>query len=274
MKKTALAPTAALVLKMALPIYQEPVTKKYLSRVDMSSGDEMFNIFTTSVYPLNRKFYIRKTLLKMFAESPTPFQWVVIAAGVCPMPLEILSLVPDKIAHIYEVDVAFMPEKKKLYETVAPSLMNRISCVTADIAAPDLPTQLLAKGFDPTRPTFLQMEGISYYITHETVQKILGEFSSHNGQNRMFVDYLLPNERLSQAGRERSEFIFGTINAHTGCTTTTRYTAEEIRHYLANRGGSILEHKIAYDLEKERTGKHEALVKPEDGLIEIILGIF
>lgn len=106
--KTPLAPTAALVLQMGLPIYQEAASRKYLSLVDMSSGDEMFHQINRPIEVLNRKFFIRQFMLNLAKASPTSMQWVMLAAGVCPMPLEILSLVPDKISHVFEIDVAFM----------------------------------------------------------------------------------------------------------------------------------------------------------------------
>ena len=273
MNKTPLAPTAALVLRMGMPIYQAPLTKDYLSRVDMSSGDAMYKKFTTHIHLVNRKFFIRKLLLDLLAKSPVPFQWVVIAAGVDPMPLEILSIVPEKIAHVFELDEAFMDEKKKLYKEVAPRLAGKISCITTDITSPHFMEELMIKyAYDPVVPTFLQMEGITYYITENVIQMILGEFTSPNKQNCLFADFLLPPSSLSEAGRRQSEQIFGTIRRDTGYATTAPYTIDDFRRFLSNVGGRVTDHKTTYDLEILRTGSHAETLTPQDGIIDIVLG--
>lgn len=270
--KTILAPTAALVLQMGLPIYQEAATKKYLSLVDMSSGEEMFKKFRTSLHLLNRKFFIRKTLLQILNESPMPIQWVVIAAGMCPMPLEILPHVPEKILRVFEIDVAFMPEKQKLYQAAAPTLANKISCITADIATPNLAAQLQHHGFMPNVPTFVQMEGITYYLPGKTIQKIISEFASPQTHNWLVADFLLPYDVLSETGRSQGEFIFGTISQQTGFSEITHFTIDDFKKFLALVSGKVVDHKTTYDLEILRTGGHAETAVPKDGLIDIVLG--
>lgn len=180
---------------------------------------------------------MNRLLLETLRASPAPMQLVVIAAGVDPMSLEILSLAEGKIAHVYELDKAFMDEKKKRDK--------RISCIPMDITSPQLMDDLIIQyAFDPVLPTFLQMEDITHYMMPQDIQRLLEQFASGCSRNRVLAGF----HEVSQCS----------IN--------------DFRRMLTQVGGVVIDHQTSYDLEGLRTGHHTIIPQPEDGLVDVMLG--
>src|SRR5512139_1419942 len=133
-----LEPTAALVMDWARDLYQTGSASAFYARLDLSAGHLMREECDRICpwYPevmMNRKWFIRHLASIMVSRAFGPCQVILLAAGKSPLALELLESYPEKIAAVFETDIAGMEEKKQLYHEVAPDSARKIRSVPADL---------------------------------------------------------------------------------------------------------------------------------------------
>lgn len=169
MDKLRLEPTAALVMQWALRLYNEEAILRFVSRLDLSSGKTIFdkchsvcNWYDEII--LNRKSFIKHLIEQELCAAKQEYQLVFLAGGKSPLPIEILFRYSPKVYRIFEIDVSGMEEKNRLYLELFPEYLEKLKCINADIASPDILDVLNRTeiGYRTDLPTIILMEGISY----------------------------------------------------------------------------------------------------------------
>ncbi|MHC1601960.1 MAG: class I SAM-dependent methyltransferase [Methermicoccaceae archaeon] len=275
MNKLTLAPTAALVIRWAMEMYTEEPVASFIEGLDLSSADEMLaradricDWYGESI--LNRKYFMKNAILELLKTSDEPCQVVIMAAGKSPLSLEVLLKSPDRISRIFEVDVVGMDEKKVLYDDVAPSFAEKIRCITSDITSDSMYHLLqdAQNGYDPSFPTIISMEGISFYLTSDELKTLFEKFSSPptgSKRNAFVVEYLLPYDRIHESVRHIPQGIFDLIEDECELDWTKRYTLEEISALFESVGGEAVANHSFEDIERARTGKNTYFKAPASG---------
>jgi hypothetical protein len=143
MDKLKLEPTAALVMQWASKLYYEEPVLRFVNQLDLSSGKTLLDKCNSvcnwyDEVILNRKSFIKHLIEQELSAAEQEYQLVFLAAGKSPLPIEILLRNSSEVYRIFEVDVSGIDEKKRLYLELFPQLLDKLQCVTADIASSDV----------------------------------------------------------------------------------------------------------------------------------------
>lgn len=281
-EKLSLHPTAAMVILWSLPLFARgpAQAREFVEMLDLTSGEELLRRCDTicdwyGEVILNRKHFIKRTIEKLLAESEVvvgkQMQLVILAAGKSPLALELLLENPAKIAKIFEVDLAGLEEKKRLYSRLVPDRAEKLGCLTADIASDDLLDRLAGEGFDPEAPAIVLMEGISYYLPKKSLEGIVSKFRS-GGRNHFIVEYLVPCSEVKTARRKIPKGIFSPIQKEAGTDGTICYTEGELSIIFRKSGGREISCTDMSEMELLRLGQNRYFCERRDGWIECFLG--
>ena len=277
MDKLRLEPTAALVMQWALRLYTEEPILRFVSRLDLSSGKTIFdkchsvcNWYDEII--LNRKSFIKHLIEQELCAAKQEYQLVFLADGKSPLPIEILFRYPSKVYRIFEIDVSGMEEKNRLYLELFPESLEKLKCINADIASPDILDVLNRTeiGYRTDLPTIILMEGISYYLRKQELKNIIASFQWQK-EGIFIIEYLVPYQLVGQARRSIPEEIFRIIQDDCGLDGITSYTKEELRSFFREKGGDLIATYTMVDMEVARTGANTYFTKPSDGWIECVV---
>jgi len=277
MDKLRLEPTAALVMQWALSLYNEEAILRFVSRLDLSSGKTFFdkchsvcNWYDEII--LNRKSFIKHLIEQELCAAKQEYQLVFLAGGKSPLPIEILFRYSSKVYRIFEIDVSGMEEKNRLYLELFPESLEKLKCINADIASPDILDVLNRTeiGYRTDLPTIILMEGISYYLRKQELKNIIASFQWQK-EGIFIIEYLVPYQLVGQARRSIPKEIFRTIQDDCGLDGITSYTKEELRSFFREKGGDLIATYTMVDMEVARTGANTYFTKPSDGWIECVV---
>ncbi|MCJ8296926.1 MAG: class I SAM-dependent methyltransferase, partial [Colwellia sp.] len=135
---------------------------------------------------------------------------------------------------------------------------ENVTYVSVGFNQQSLAEQLLAAGFDQSKPTVFTLEGVSQYITKEAVTATIKEIAALTQKTSStffisYVDKLLDKDPVACFGKgypkaaQRAETI-KQLSAKVGEPWISFYTAEEIESLLSQNGFSIKENKTLADL--------------------------
>lgn len=132
-------------------------------------------------------------------------------------------LADDKYPNVrfFEVDqAALQTEKIEKIKCYFGRIPQQVSFVPIDFNTQSLATQLLTTDYDPTKKTFFNWEGVSYYLTAEGVSNTLNSISQHCAKgSRLLFDYM------------PQTMIAGSMDFYGG---------KESRQYMANSGEPVI----------------------------------
>jgi O-methyltransferase involved in polyketide biosynthesis len=269
-----LHPTASLVTLWSLPLYAGAGAQvlEFLKMLDLSSGEGLLRRCNDicdwyGEVILNRKHFIKRTAKGLIAGREGPVQIVILASGKSPLALELLVEEGSRISGVFEVDLAGMEEKARLYSRLLPPGAGMLRCLEADVAGSDLAERLAEGGFNPDAPAIFVMEGISYYLSEEDLGGIVSGFRS-GGRNRLILEYLVPCPEVRWERREIPRRIFSLIREEAGAGRITCYTRGELSALFEELGGRVVSTSSMAEMERLRLGGNERFLKAEDGWIE------
>lgn len=288
-ERLRLQPTASLVILWSLPLYAKspaPV-RRFVEMLDLSRGEDLLRRCNEicdwyGEVILNRKHFIKHLIERLLAEGEEEkkagekaaegkVQIVILAAGKSPLALELLIENPARIAKIFEVDLAGIEEKRRLYSRVAPDLVERLRCLALDVASEDLLDRLAEEGFDPDSPAIVLMEGISYYLSKKSLEEIILRFRS-GGRKKIIVEYLVPCSEVKADRRPIPKGIFTLIREEAETGGTACYTRSELSDLFLRSGGREVSCFDMSEMERLRLGKYKLFCSRGDGWIEAFLG--
>lgn len=158
-------------------------------------------------------------------------QYVLLGAGL------------DTFAHrncypslqVFEVDHPATQQWKR--ELVAKAVLPRPSALTyvpVDFEHQALAAELLAAGFDPSRPTFFSWLGVVSYITLEAFRRTLGYIAQQPERTGVVLDYEQPKAvlpRLEQLARDSRSYRAGLVGEHFKLFFTAAEIATELKAF-------------------------------------------
>ncbi|RLN73935.1 hypothetical protein BBJ28_00004469 [Nothophytophthora sp. Chile5] len=120
------------------------------------------------------------------ARDPSNRQVVLLGAGLDARAFYLESL---RGCHVFEIDQSeeiFAHKKAVMKELAAPLVAAKHDMLIADLTQPGWKEQLLACGFDPSVPTFWNIEGLLMYIDQELGRTILTTIDSMSAPGSEF----------------------------------------------------------------------------------------
>lgn len=251
-------------------IHTTPACKKYRSLVNLTPGRSLAKKYTdySDVFEQivkNRKYCVSRLALQ-YAKPNT--QFVILAAGIDALSLYLASKRHDIV--LFETDINLMKEKTKLLYKSSPKLSKLIHCITADIAKPKLfHKKLVQHGFDPTLPTVIVAEGISYYITKNIFWNTIKTLTHPKLENKLIFEHSIPVRYVHPSTRYLLRFGFGTITKNVDVQPLTYYSHHTINAEVKKIGGNVINHHTMKSIEKCRFGKNVKFTHNNDIGIEI-----
>ena len=241
--------------------YKNLKTQKFLSQLDLSKGQKMYNKIIhlkphlDEVIP-NRKFFIHKYIRQILRKSVQPVQVLTLACGWDPILLELSEEFPEHL--FFGVDNESIELQEKLIQDISPQA--NIFYIRADITCEkDLLEKLIKKSWDINKNTCFILEGISYYIAPEAFWRSVG-FLKQKTEGKVFIcgDFLVnkKKQKISELSQQLGRDIFEMIK--TSCSQNYySYTTEEIRRKLENLGFLEIQITTQDQIQKERTGSKQ-----------------
>jgi O-methyltransferase involved in polyketide biosynthesis len=236
-EKLKVAPTAALVLYFSRRMFNSGLGAQYIDMIDMNAIQDLAdNVSKVSMHfsdvLLFRKNIIRHLIKKILGHRPGQ-QICILGAGLDPLGLQIVEQYKqDIVTAVYEVDTAYMDEKKQIYQRLAPAFSN-LKTITADLNNPSLLMRTLAgQGFDASKPAIIVLEGILHYITETQLRELIHGFCSRKGLHTLIFDFALPIEDVPPAFREETKSLISLVE---------KAIEGQFQHYSREKIGSILE---------------------------------
>jgi O-methyltransferase involved in polyketide biosynthesis len=263
-----------MVMLWARPIYGSGMASRLVGALDMSGGEELCRRGEESCfwYPeiiRNRKYFIA-ALASACVKKAGQCQVVVPAAGMSPIALELIECCGEHILRAFEMDLAGMEEKQKLYRQLFPGLSKSIECLSLDIREKRTIEVLSEHGYDISVPSVVIMEGISYYLSREELLDVLGIYRSPGRDNVVIIEYLLPCNRV----REDRQYIplgeFDMIKRYCSLPLIQTYRKETLSEILGRHNGTIESHHTMCEMERARLGSQVYFREPGDWWIECL----
>jgi O-methyltransferase involved in polyketide biosynthesis len=269
-KRTAMQPSAALVMIMAQSLYHEGIAARFMDELDLSSGtglkeqcDSVCSWYGEVV--LDRKYLIHHLVSAHIAASSRPCRVVIPAAGMSPLALQLCSTWNnEKLAEVIEFDLAGMHDKLKIYRHLVPEESGRLKCHSADIGSEGDLRRILPEPDSPLT-TILVMEGITYYLRPETILHLLRHFSTPDTGNHAIIEYMQPCGDFSRERQDLPRKIFRRIMDSCGLEQVYPYHTAEIEEFVRLAGGTVTRQYSLTDMERIRTGKNRYFPRTEDG---------
>lgn len=163
-------------------------------------------------------------------------QLVILGAGYDSRAYRFEELLKKK-THIFEVDhPATQAAKKAKLKDIYGSLPSHVNYVGADFLSTDLSSCLDECSFQSNLSTLFILEGVSMYITKETMDEILGFVSRFSGKtSRIVFDYTFPEVvEGTHESFEAKEWL--KITQKSGEPLFFGICEQEIESYLVERG--------------------------------------
>ena len=182
-------------------------------------------------------------------------QYVILGAGYDSRAHRLK--LPSKLK-IFEVDQSEVQELKRL--RLPDNMPNResITYVDIDFNHQSLKEQLINVGFDQNKSTIFTLEGVSQYISRESLDATLKEVAdlNPNSNSKIFISYvnkLLKEDSKACFGKgyskpEKAVSFITNSAAKMGEPWISFYSAEEIESILSQNNFTLIENKTLADL--------------------------
>lgn len=178
-------------------------------------------------------------------------QIVVLGAGYDTRAIRFREFIND--VRIFELDIhTTQQHKKECLARHSVSIPEQLTFVSVDLNSASITDALLSAGYDRTLNTLFIWEGVSYYLSSETIDAIL-ELIRSNAKvgSTIAFDYALLSPRTINAYgvQELSEYM----RSENQGEPIRFFLAEEEKtaDFLKERGFEIIDHQTSEQLEKE-----------------------
>ncbi|MCP4482392.1 MAG: hypothetical protein GY817_06375 [bacterium] len=265
-----LSDTSALVLMWAgTNCYNTDKAKEYLEKLDLSAGQLLYDQCNEvcSYYDeviKNRKWGIFSLLNQVLSRQNKDCQLVIAAAGLDPLGIEISEYYPE--VRIFELDKENMDIKFNLYNSLCGNKYENIAFIETDILnTMSVQKSLSNYGWDPKKNTILVLEGISYYLSTESIQKFIQVLHP----DFIIFEFLKEDENIASDKASIPKEIFGIIFDYCNISEIRRDSYSKLENTFNNMF-IIKKYNMKY-LEAMRTGNNSFFPTKESGWIEVCL---
>ena len=271
MNKIKLDPKSALFLEWGSKFYQSKDLGKYLNHLDLSAADEIKSEFNSicnffDEAFINKEFLIENFIQKKLYETEKEHLLIVLAAGKSPLSLDLVQKYSEKINKVIEIDISGMDEKKEIYYVHYPECADKIKCITADFTSTPILEFMnnLLNEYYKDLPCIILLEGVSYLLSKDQIEKIVSSFKSKNQNNTFILEYLLPEEEISPDRKSiPQKSASGLLEKKAGLISGNALT-----NMMSKLDAKLVKKENLANAEKLRTGKNKFFPKPEDSWME------
>ncbi len=242
--------------------------RRYLSRLDLSGGRELFQR-CNAIWPhygeviRNRKFGVRHLIESCFAGETGCAQLVIAGAGLDPLGIEAAERYPR--AKVFELDQKQMGRKTRVLDDPGMAGKGSIAFIEIDlISIPGLESKLTAAGWVKSRPTALVLEGISYYLPEESLRKLARAVNPR----WIIFEFLKEEGEIAPGRAEIPRRVFDLIAKECELPLIRRYNYPRAEELF---GMPAVDRYGMKRLEKLRTGENRFFSTEESGWIEVCL---
>lgn len=254
-----LSETSALVLLWLQDrVYRSEQVRDYLSRLDLSAGQELLDK-CDAIWPhyaeviVNRKHTILTHIKAALAETPS-LQIISGAAGLDPLGLELTQL--HEGLEVFEIDREQMDVKAELIRNPA---LRHIAGDLGDM--PAIARKLTEAGWQTERPTLLVLEGISYYVPSAVLKNVTQVLKPQ----KTVVCHLRETGMNDEANAVSSE-VFDVIKSYVSLSEIRRYDSASLAKLLDME---ISGHWSLCAMERQRTGRNVYFPSDEFGWLDV-----
>ena len=267
-----LSATSALVLLWTKgEIHTSNISSQYLKVLKLKEGEKLLSK-CDQVWPFysevikNRKQCILDIVRNSIKKNQIK-QIVILGAGMDPLSLEIVD--ENKNVKIFEIDYSNTSVKQKIIEDIDYDLRNSIKLINGDLTKPKIILKNLLKfGWNKKNRTLVIAEGISYYLSENSLWNVFKIFETENNRNQLVMEYLVPHEDISKRRAIIPDQIFYMISTDMELLSITRYDVNKIKKRLKDLNGKIVKSYTMKEMEKNRTGKNYHFRRAKSGWIE------
>lgn len=265
-----LSSTSALVLLWARQeCCQSKRARDYLSRLDLEDGKMLYER-CKEICPYydevikNRKFGVINLIKKYFTEKKGSQQLVIAGAGFDALGIEVMALYPH--VKVFEIDKENMNIKSRLATKLDNESKKNIAFIEVNLLnISDVYRSLSAHGWDPTKPTLLIFEGISYYLPTVSIQKLVQVINP----DWIIFEFLKQDEDVALDRVNIPKKVFGLISSLCELPHIGRYSYSQLEKLFNNI--SIQAKYSMKRLEEMRTGSNRFFPTEDSGWIEVCL---
>ena len=265
-----LSSTSSLVLLWAgQECYKSKKAKAFLDQLELEEGKSLYEQ-CEKVCPYydevikNRKFGIFNLIKKSIFTENKMLQIVIAAAGLDALGIEVIEHYPNTM--VYELDSKNMEFKSKLYGSIETKLKPNIVFIEADLLnASSVYKGLSAHGWDVMKPTLLIIEGISYYLPTESIQKLFQTIKP----NCTIFEFLKEDKEIVADKLKIAKKVFDLISGQCELSDITQYKYSKLEKLFNNM--IIVDRHSMKRLEKMRTGSNRFFLTEDSGWIEVCL---
>lgn len=271
--KLKVAPTSAMVLLQAQPLYQTGLAGDYFSLLDFGDVQDISAKLNQTWQHYGtvlryRKLFVRY-LLEQYLQEGNPIQVCIPGAGLDPLSLYILEHHRSAVSGVYEIDAAHMPVKSAIYNRLLPP-GEPIHFIQADITDTlHLLERLRDAGYSPEKPTLVIYEGVVHYVTDELFLNTMQIFRTPNKTNVVLMDYKLPEDKIPAASRPVYRALVGYLEQFIG-GPTYRYDRQQMFRLIGLLHGEVAGIDSLQDIEFKLNGRNELFYEEGDGFLEMI----
>ncbi|MCF6268862.1 MAG: class I SAM-dependent methyltransferase [Melioribacteraceae bacterium] len=185
-------------------------------------------------------------------------------AGLDALGIEVTALYPN--IKVFELDNENMEFKSNLYRNLGNKPPLNIAFIEAELLnTSSVYKSLSAHGWDPTKPTLLIFEGISYYLPAESIQKLVQIIKP----NWTIFEFLKQDDEVAIDRVKIAKKIFGLISSQCELSYINQYNYSRLEKLFDNMS-IVNKHSMKY-LEKMRTGSNIHFLTEDSGWIEVCL---
>lgn len=273
MKKPQIAPTSLLVLALAGEIYQSPLEKEYISRVDLgearSIAQKLEEVYPAATTVINlRKRFVRLAIAAQLNRHPL-HQVVMLGAGMDALSLYLLSTYGNSIARILEIDNGYIEEKAAIYVELVPQ-HDKIRFLKADITDTDTLQLLLNReGYNPAVRTIIVCEGLIYYVTSEAFIHTLSLFKTPDHRNTVAMDYGISEAEVLPQALAAHRQVMTLMTSYVGTELNVTGSSGMLK-IVQTLNGHLNQLYTMADVERITYGKNEKFQQRGEGVLEMI----
>ena len=175
-------------------------------------------------------------------------QYVILGAGMDSFAFRRADLLG--VIHAFEVDHP-VTQRKKLDRIAKATLTVPANhhFIAADLSVVSIVEALAGTAFDISKPTFLSLLGVAYYLTPETLAETARSISQGlRPGTRLVIDYLLDEESCDPATQPLRERLLKFVEGR-GEPMRGSYSLAEMNALMADSGFKPVENFAITDLE-------------------------
>ncbi|MEA3452026.1 MAG: class I SAM-dependent methyltransferase [Bacteroidota bacterium] len=265
-----LSSTSALVLLWAkYECYKSKAANCYLKQLDLAEGKNLYNK-CNEICPyydeviINRKYGILNLIKESFATESSPIQLVIAGAGFDALGIEVRELYSN--VKIFEIDIENMKTKSHLVMQQNNKSKHDIAFIEADISNTfGLYKSLCDHSWTPKIPTLLVLEGVSYYLSPESIQKLIQTIKP----GFVIFEFLKQDDEISTDRIHIPNKVFELISDQCRLSNIIKYNYSKIGKIFNNF--FVVDNYSMKKLELMRTGSNSYFETEDSGWIEIRL---